>query len=567
MTELSFLLAIDLGTSRIAAATARVAADGSILTAPFALGRKSDSIATVVFVGDDGDLAFGDVAERRGVAQPERLIREFKRSIGDEVPLMVGGRALRAEYLYAQTIADVIRIVAEREGAQPAGVSLTHPTAWGRHRIELVRSALRELGIEEVDLITEPEAAARHYEASRELETGETLAVYDLGGGTFDSVILRKEIDGSFDIIGAPVGIDNLGGADFDDAVMRHVLSASGLDIESISVDDVDTRLALSQLRRECIDAKEALSFDSETTIPVLVPPERTTVRLTRSEFEDMITASVDRTVDALDDALDSAGLEPERLESILLIGGSSRIPRVAQRLSERFDRPIAIDADPKAAIALGAARTALIRLHDREMSAGERTLAVMETAPDAAIIAVDSEPNRLVAPVALTPKARRSSPFLLAGAAVTIATAIVFASTVSAGSDARDLFNPAASNQTSRPTPSATADSESAEPAAPAEAIPVTDPQTEPQTRSGSTNPRRTATQEAATKSASTAQPAPNIRPTTPPTGTTTPSAPAPQPEPTVPAPEPEPTVPAPEPEPTVPAPEPEPTVPAPEP
>ena len=112
MTELSFLLAIDLGTSRIAAATARVAADGSILTAPFALGRKSDSIATVVFVGDDGDLAFGDVAERRGVAQPERLIREFKRSIGDEVPLMVGGRALRAEYLYAQTIAEVIRIVA-----------------------------------------------------------------------------------------------------------------------------------------------------------------------------------------------------------------------------------------------------------------------------------------------------------------------------------------------------------------------------------------------------------------------------------------------------------------------
>src|SRR5215203_387610 len=237
MTKSSYFAAIDLGTSRIAAATARIAADGSIVAAPFPLGRKSDSVATVVFVSDDGELSFGDAAERRGVTQPDRLIREFKRSVGDEVPIVVSGRPLPAEQLYALTVAEILRIITEREGAEPEAISLTHPTAWGGHRIDLIRAALAQVGVRDVELITEPEAAARHYEAARPLEIGGTLAVYDLGGGTFDCVVLRKEIDGSFGIIGEPVGIDNLGGADFDDAVMRHVIDASGIDISTLSVD------------------------------------------------------------------------------------------------------------------------------------------------------------------------------------------------------------------------------------------------------------------------------------------------------------------------------------------
>ncbi len=132
MTEVSYFLAVDVGTSRIAAATARIAADGSIVTAPFALGRKSDSVATVVFVAEDGDLSFGDVAERRGVAQPERLIREFKRSIGDEVPLVVGGRSLPAEQLYALTVAAIVELVTEREGPAAGGGLPDAPDRLGR---------------------------------------------------------------------------------------------------------------------------------------------------------------------------------------------------------------------------------------------------------------------------------------------------------------------------------------------------------------------------------------------------------------------------------------------------
>ena len=272
-----YFLAVDVGTSRVAAATARIAPDGSVTTTAFPLGRRSDTVATVVFVADDGDLLFGDVAERRGLMEPERMVREFKRSVGDEVPVIVGDHSIPTEHIYARTVAGVIDAVTEREGAAPEGVILTHPAMWGAHRLGLVTSALSELGIHDVEFMTEPEAAARHYEATRSLDPGEILAVYDLGGGTFDCVVLRKT-ETSFETVGEPVGLDNLGGADFDDAVVRHVLRAAEVSPEALDDSSADARVALSQLRRECVDAKEALSFDSDVVIPVLLPAGRSSV-------------------------------------------------------------------------------------------------------------------------------------------------------------------------------------------------------------------------------------------------------------------------------------------------
>ncbi|MFB6612413.1 Hsp70 family protein [Agromyces sp. NPDC056379] len=473
MGDISYALAVDIGTSRVAAATAEFERDGSISASPFALGRKGDSVATVVFVADGGDLLFGDAAERRGVAQPERLVREFKRSVGDGVPLVVGGRTLSPETLYAATFASVVDTVTERMGSRPDAISLTYPTAWGAHRLGLIRTALVRLGIDEVSLITEPEAAARQYEAMRPLEPGQSIAVYDLGGGTFDAVVLRKGHDSDFALAGEPAGMDDLGGANFDDDVMRHVIATSGLDVSTLSVDDPDVRLALSQLRRESIDAKEALSFDSEATIPVLVPPSRSSVRLTRSEFEQMIDGALDRTLDVLERAIDSADLTPDQLEAILLIGGSSRIPLVAQRLSERFDRPLAVDADPKASIALGAARTALGRSSESPVAVAA-PVAVAVSAPVAvsaagALATLDGEDRavdndagieaeastgrgfqlaRIAGALGLRRESARAStrlsPWLMAGAVALISGAIVFGGTMAAGWRVTDYDNAA---------------------------------------------------------------------------------------------------------------------------
>jgi molecular chaperone DnaK len=448
-TGATYFLGIDVGTTRIAAATARTAPDGSIVAAPFPLGRRNDSAATVVFVADDGELLIGDAAERRGITQPERLVREFKRSIGDDVPVVAGGRSIPAEKLWAHTVSAVVDAVVEREGSRPEAVMLTHPTAWGPHRIGLILSALDKLGVKDVHLITEPEAAARHYESGRVMEAGQALAVYDLGGGTFDSVILRKSADGSFAPVGIPVGIDNLGGADFDDAVFRHVLRSSGVAEADLNDADPDIRLALAQLRRECVEAKEALSFDSDVTVPVLLPSGATSVRLTRQEFEEMIDGSIERTIDTLEDGLDSAGLEPEALESILLIGGSSRIPLVAERLSERLDRPIAIDADPKSSIALGAAR-ALVPANVDESAATLALVPVGAAAAAGALAPTDAAAAATTDLAVFDPAAgpaeqkaarrwyQRVPAVAAAGAgALVIATGLVFASAggLSAGS------------------------------------------------------------------------------------------------------------------------------------
>jgi hypothetical protein len=118
-------------------------------------------------------------------------------------------------------------------------------------------------------------------------------------------------------------------------------------------------------VRSECIEAKEALSFDSEVSIPVLLPGVQTQVRLVRAEFEGMIGGSLRATIDALKSAIQTAGMDVDDLAAILLTGGSSRIPLVAELLSDELNRPIAIDADPKASVSLGAALTAGTALLD----------------------------------------------------------------------------------------------------------------------------------------------------------------------------------------------------------
>ncbi|MET0812687.1 MAG: Hsp70 family protein [Microbacterium sp.] len=353
----SFTLAVDVGTSRTAAAIARIAPDGAITTEPFRLGRRADTAPSVVFVAD-GEIMFGDAAERRGIWQPERLIREVKRRIGDGVPFLVADERFSAEKLYAATVAWVIDTVIDREGRSPAAVSVTIPVTWGDHRRELVRAALAREGWADVDLITEPEAAVHHYESTHPLLADGVIGVYDLGGGTFDAAIVRKTEQDGLVVLGTPRGLADFGGADLDDLLFRHVLDAADLPAEDLAGGE-SVRLALSALRRDCIDAKEALSFDSEAVVPLLLGTRRHTVRIVRSEFESVIETRIGSTIDVFTDAVAAAGVSAPDLQAILLTGGSSRIPRIAQLLSEELDLPILVDTDPKATVARGAARVA----------------------------------------------------------------------------------------------------------------------------------------------------------------------------------------------------------------
>ncbi|RTL68714.1 MAG: cell surface protein [Pseudonocardiaceae bacterium] len=350
---MGYNLGVDLGTTFVAAAVAR---DSRVEM--FTLGDRTVVTPSVVFLREDGNLVTGDAANRRAVSNPDRVAREFKRRLGDPTPVVLGGSPYAVTTLLGTLLGDVLGRVTETEGGKPDSVVLTHPANWGPFRRELFEEVPQFAGLTGPETVTEPEAAAAHYAASRHLADGEVIAVYDLGGGTFDATVLRKH-PGGIEILGSPEGIERLGGVDFDEAILSHVNYSSGGSLAELDMGDPQTAIALARLRQDCVLAKEALSIDSETTIPVFLPGRHFDIRITRAEFEDMIRAPIESTIGTLSRTLRSAQVEPTNLSAVLLVGGSSRIPLVSRMISEELGRPTVVDAHPKYAVALGAATLA----------------------------------------------------------------------------------------------------------------------------------------------------------------------------------------------------------------
>jgi molecular chaperone DnaK len=322
------------------------------------LGNRASVIPSVILVREDEEVLIGEAAERRAVTEPERVAREFKRRLGDPTPLLLGGRPYSAEQLQSRVLRSVIAQVAEREGGPPGRVAVTRPANWGPYKLDLFEQALGLARVEDAVVLSEPEAAAIHYASQERLEPGAQVAVYDLGGGTFDAAVLRKSGSG-FELLGRPQGIERLGGIDFDEAVFAHVVRALGGALDELDLGDPAAAAALARLRKDCVDAKESLSADTEVSIPIVLPNVQTEVRLTRAEFESLIRPPLTDSIEVLRVALRSAGLEAEDLSAVLLVGGSSRIPLVAQLVTAELGRPVAVDAHPKHGIAMGAALAA----------------------------------------------------------------------------------------------------------------------------------------------------------------------------------------------------------------
>lgn len=351
---MTYALGVDIGTTFTAAATIR-RSHAQIVP----LGDKADTIPSVVLLREEGTLLTGDAAVRRGVTEPHRLAREFKRRFGQPEPILLGGTPHSPEALTAALLKQVVDTVSAREGEPPSQICLSHPANWGPFKCDLLRQVVRLSGVTvPVEFTTEPEAAAVFYAGEQRVDPGSVVAVYDLGGGTFDAAVLRKTADG-FEILGQPEGIEQLGGIDVDAAVFHHVTQALGDRIGELDEDDPDAVAAVARLRRECVDAKEALSADTDVSIPVLLPGVSTEVRLTRAELEGMVRPMLVGTIHALRRALESAEVTADDVSSVLLVGGGSRMPIVAQLIGAELGRPVAVDAHPKHAVALGAAHVA----------------------------------------------------------------------------------------------------------------------------------------------------------------------------------------------------------------
>ncbi|HEY5786641.1 MAG TPA: Hsp70 family protein [Microlunatus sp.] len=353
---MAYRLAVDLGTTYTAAA---VADDSSPTT--LGLGNRSLQLPSVVFIQPDGELLVGESAERRGVVEPTRLVREFKRRIGDPVPILVAGSPFSPQALTAALLRGVVEVSVQRMGGPPDEVVLTHPANWGTYKFDLLGQVAAMAGLTSVYRLPEPVAAAVQYAAISHVEVGARFAVYDLGGGTFDSCVLEKTVDG-FGLLGVPQGLDHLGGIDFDQSLLQHVLDTVSEQLPEIDSTDPVTLMGLARLRRDCVEAKEALSTDVDAVVPIGVPGLSTSVRVLRAEFEALIRPALKETMAAASRALQSAHMEARELTAFVLVGGSSRIPLVAELLQRQFGVPVGLVLHPTHDIALGAARAESLR-------------------------------------------------------------------------------------------------------------------------------------------------------------------------------------------------------------
>ncbi len=334
----------------------------------------SNLVPSIVALDPKAQIVVGSPARKYLIETPERAAYSIKRLMGrgiddvqDELRLfhfrlaenLAPGEVLRIklgerEYTPPEVSAFILRQLkrnAERYFGQPVKKAvITVPAYFNDAQRQATKDAGRIAGLEVLRLVNEPTAASLAYGLDKKREG--IVAVYDLGGGTFDISILRLH-EGIFEVI-ATNGDTHLGGDDIDNLLitiaLEDIKGDMGLDLRRSAE-------AVQAIRKAVIDAKIALSSQDSTTIEVDLPEGRSYQReITREQFEGLIQPILQRTVGPCRQALKDAGLAPEQIDEVVLVGGSTRIPRVRQMVEELFKRVPHAELNPDEVVALGAA-------------------------------------------------------------------------------------------------------------------------------------------------------------------------------------------------------------------
>jgi molecular chaperone DnaK (HSP70) len=350
-------LAVDFGTTFTTAALVSDDGRASVLELD-----GSSKIPSAIGVDEDDHVVVGLASGDEAGWDPERVERNPKRVLGRSRHLVLGGRPVAV----VECVGALLRAIAEegmrrRNGAAPERLVLTHPVRWSPSRCADLARAATLVGLPEPLLVPEPVAAAAHYLDERIAE-GSLVAVYDLGGGTFDAAVLRRTTSG-FEVVGEPGGNGDLGGERLDDLLYGLVGARLAQDHAELwarmnDADSLPGRRQSAELRRDVRRAKEALSRQQHYALHLAAVGAD--VRITRPEFDALVQAPLRDTVDELATTIERAGVEPADLAAIYLVGGASRIPMVSRLIAERFGELPATYDDPKSVVVLGAA--ALIR-------------------------------------------------------------------------------------------------------------------------------------------------------------------------------------------------------------
>jgi Fe-S protein assembly chaperone HscA len=334
----------------------------------------SNLVPSVVALDEHDQIIVGNAARNYLIDTPERAIYSVKRLMGrgiediqDELKLfpfrladdLAPGEVLRIKlgnktYTPPEISAFILRQLkrnAERYFGSPVTKAvITVPAYFNDAQRQATKDAGRIAGLEVLRLVNEPTAASLAYGLDKK-ETA-TIAVYDLGGGTFDISILKLH-EGIFEVISTN-GDTHLGGDDIDNLLITVALD----DIQGdLGLDVRRSGEAVQTIRKAVIDAKIALSSLAETVLDFELPDGTRYQRtITRAQYEQLIRPIADRTLGPVRQAMKDAGLSPNQIDEVVLVGGSTRIPLVRRLVEEVFQRMPHSDLNPDEVVALGAA-------------------------------------------------------------------------------------------------------------------------------------------------------------------------------------------------------------------
>jgi len=371
---MSRILGIDLGTTNCCVAVVEGAT-------PQVICNREGSRTTPSIVGftEDNERLVGQIAKRQAITNPMNTVFAVKRLVGRkfdsdetrharevlpyEIVRAANGdikiRARAKDYSPEEISAFILREIKEFSeealGEEITEAIITVPAYFDDAQRQATRDAGKIAGLEVLRIFNEPTAASLAYGLDR--KGSEIVAVYDLGGGTFDISILELG-DGIYEVR-ATAGDTYLGGEDFDKKIMDWLLS----DFErSTGIDLRQDRMALQRLKEAAEKAKCELSTAMETTITLpfisadSAGPKHINRTLTRQRFESLVADLIDRTAAPCLDALKSAGLKPSDVDQVIVVGGQTRTPRVQQIVAELFGREPNRDINPDEVVAIGAA-------------------------------------------------------------------------------------------------------------------------------------------------------------------------------------------------------------------
>jgi molecular chaperone DnaK (HSP70) len=352
---------IDFGTSYTVAAARWGAQARPVVVSLVQQGRLPSAVA----LDDTGALQAGPPVEQVAALSPDRVERTPKRWL-DQPDVLLGGQLVQTVDLVAAVLGYVREeLYRHFNRHDPDELVLTHPARWepGDPRMRRLEAAAVKVGLGPVRFVAEPCAAALALAAEGQLEVGagDLVAIYDLGGGTFDTALLRCAADGGFELVGEPGGDAEPGGEWLDDRLFEYLSRQLEPEEQDNLLEPGESpnprlwRQAGVEFRREVRNAKERLAREPSAVIPLNPLFSRDQLPLSRQELDRTATPLINKSADRFDLFLRRNGKTAEDLAAICVVGGSSRLALVNRILGSRFGRIIATYGDPKAVTVLGA--------------------------------------------------------------------------------------------------------------------------------------------------------------------------------------------------------------------